>query len=366
MTHEAEEQADRLSRATACLYGVAVGDIIGRAGSWHTTESIFAAYGAPIQDLVKREPSAIKGKTKWLFGETSDDTEFTCVLAKTILRDKHVCRRSICAELKKVPERYLSAASCLWSLRKSDDLEHLRLDGHTSGAAMRCSPLGIVWSITEIENLVTSVIDSSVITHGDCTALSAACAVAAAISAAIDGVRGDGVIEQARRAAMICEAKVRTSALPAISQKIPEVYSLIQDLQIDLTLREDILLLRDTIARSCEIGRQACYLAPIAIALAVKFANAHQAIVAAANMGGDADTTASIAGAISAAIAADTLPSSWIKHMEDNNAHQLAQLARDLLSYRGKIVGRECTLWQEGFPVANAACGCRQPGWLSA
>lgn len=353
-THEISSS----ERAIACFQGVAVGDIIGRAGGWHTTESILSSYGHLIQDIVVRQPNALKPKSKWLLGQTSDDTVFTLAVARSILKHRFVCRRSICYELRGIPEKYFSAASGMWKVKESNNLDYFHLEGAHSGAAMRASPMGIIWNIKQVDDLVNSVINMSVMTHGDSTAISAACAVAAAISAAIEGCVGQRVIDHAAKASIICERQISNSNLPNVSDKLLEVYSLIENVSVNLLNPNNMLDFRDLIAKSCDISRRACFLVPVAIALAVKFGNARQVIIAATNLGGDTDTRASIAGAIAAAIAPRTLPSPWILTMEDVNKHQMELLASELFRLRGKLKTYDCTHWEDKQPVANDMCMC--------
>lgn len=80
-----------------------------------------------------------------------------------------------------------------------------------------------------------------------------------------------------------------------------------------------------------------------ALAFVFAFQDAEKAILAATNYGGDADTTARVAGAIAGAMYPHTLPKRWIAFMEQVNNHNLAALARKLFAHRGQCtVQRRC------------------------
>jgi ADP-ribosylglycohydrolase len=75
-------------------------------------------------------------------------------------------------------------------------------------------------------------------------------------------------------------------------------------------------------------------LVPLALALATTLDSADAAILLAANVGGDSDSVASIAGAILGARCPETVNDDWYEIVERVNAHDLVALADDLAAIR--------------------------------
>ena len=73
---------------------------------------------------------------------------------------------------------------------------------------------------------------------------------------------------------------------------------------------------------------------PLAISLATVMQSAEAAILLAANIGGDSDSVASIAGAILGARCPTTVSDEWYATVERVNGHNLTQLAEDLTQLR--------------------------------
>jgi ADP-ribosylglycohydrolase len=73
---------------------------------------------------------------------------------------------------------------------------------------------------------------------------------------------------------------------------------------------------------------------PLALALATVMQSAEAAILLAANVGGDSDSVASIAGAILGARCPETVNDEWYAVVEKVNGHDLLPLAEDLAGLR--------------------------------
>ena len=69
---------------------------------------------------------------------------------------------------------------------------------------------------------------------------------------------------------------------------------------------------------------------PLALALATILDSAEAAILLAANIGGDSDSVASIAGGILGARYPDSVPDEWHSVVEAVNGHDLAAVAESL------------------------------------
>jgi ADP-ribosylglycohydrolase len=73
---------------------------------------------------------------------------------------------------------------------------------------------------------------------------------------------------------------------------------------------------------------------PLALGLATLMQSAEDAILLAANVGGDSDSVASIAGGILGARYPATVNQQWYEVVERINRHDLAGLARELTRLR--------------------------------
>jgi ADP-ribosylglycohydrolase len=73
---------------------------------------------------------------------------------------------------------------------------------------------------------------------------------------------------------------------------------------------------------------------PLALTLAILMESAEEAILLAANIGGDSDSVASIAGAILGARYPDTVNDAWFRIVETVNGHNLVAVAESLAVLR--------------------------------
>jgi ADP-ribosylglycohydrolase len=73
---------------------------------------------------------------------------------------------------------------------------------------------------------------------------------------------------------------------------------------------------------------------PLALGLATVMRSAEEAILLAANVGGDSDSVASIAGGILGAMHPDTVNQQWYEVVEGVNGHNLAAIAGELARLR--------------------------------
>ena len=73
---------------------------------------------------------------------------------------------------------------------------------------------------------------------------------------------------------------------------------------------------------------------PLAIGLALVTKSASQTILLATNIGGDADSVASIGGALTAAMCPQSVDEGWYQAVENVNNHSLVELATKLAALR--------------------------------
>ena len=316
-------------RAIACLEGLSTGDAIGKqtenlqpAGilRWYP-EGIRGFQGSPGKVMPRYENNP---KRKWHFAETTDDTEQTIAVSRAILRDRSVLHASVGRELLGCDKSVHPGVKSMWTFKQSADPGRVAPDGDGCGAAMRVSPVGILYSSARLDDLVKGACEASIPTHGGQLAICAAAAVAVAISVALDSGSALDVLKAAIRAAEIAE-KLKPPPRPVT------MASAIQNVYDDLSGWKE--LTSENLARYYFPDRPETKV-PLAISLAVITKSAEHTALLAANIGGDADSVASIGGAIAGALNPASVNQDWFKVVNAVNDNNLTQVARALVTLR--------------------------------
>jgi ADP-ribosylglycohydrolase len=192
---------------------------------------------------------------------------------------------------------------------------------------MRVSPVGVLNPPDALETIARGAFECSIPTHGGQFGICAAAAVAAAISAAIEGKDVAGVLTTA------VEAAHRTQDLCPVESRI-NVGELIRAVCEWLAGRPS--LSADEIAEKC-FPREPVNIVPLAIGLALVIESAEATTRIAANIGGDSDSVASIGSAIAAALSPQSLNEAWFRVVYSVNpaeCSRLSALASDLAERR--------------------------------
>lgn len=320
-------------RVVACLRGIATGDAIGKQ-----TE------GLPHRDVLRWYPHGIRGfegtpgsvipryvgntKREWRIGETTDDTERTLAVACAIVAEQSVSHVRIGREMLKCTKCVHPGVRSLWDFHQAGDPTRIARAHDGCGAAIRVAPVGVYYASDCMEDLVNGAREASISTHGGSMAIAAAAATAAAVSAAIDGSSPRGIVGVAERAAALAESHWPSRSAPAFATAIRAVHDGLASLP---AVRPG-----DVAARW--FPNQPLTIVPLALGLATVLESAEEAILLAANIGGDSDSVASIAGGILGAAHPDTINEHWCEVVEDVNEHVLVTIAHELAPLR-----RECS-----------------------
>jgi ADP-ribosylglycohydrolase len=316
-------------RIIACLKGVAVGDAIGKQTENLSYDDVLRWYpngvrgfeglpGTPIPRYMRNR------KREWKIAETTDDTERTIAVARAILRDREVRHTSVGRELLECRKSVHRGVQSLWEFHQAGDPARVtdRHDG--CGAAVRVAPVGILHGTGHLGDLVAAARQASISTHGGPLAVAAAAATAAAVSAAVDGLAPPEIIGIAQRAAAMSEG---TSARTPINSFANAVSAVHQDLTQWRELRPGQIAAR-------YFPDNPLTIVPLALALAAITHSAEAAILLAANVGGDSDSVASIAGGIAGARFPGTINPQWYAAVEEVNGHELTSIAEGLSALR--------------------------------
>ena len=259
-------------------------------------------------------------KHEWRIGETTDDTERTIAVARAIISDRAVSHVSIGREMLRCVKCVHPGVRSLWEFHQAGDPARIATMHDGCGAAIRVAPVGIFHAPNALDALVSGAREASISTHGGALAIAAAAATAAAVSAAIAGAPPQQVLCLAEQAAAESERRWPTSAPSAFANAIRAVHD-------DLASRP---IIRSGDVASGWFPNRPLTIVPLALGLATTMNSAADAILLAANVGGDSDSVASIAGGILGAMYPHTVNQQWYDIVERINGHNLSALSREL------------------------------------
>lgn len=318
---------DTLNRIMACLKGVATGDAIGKQTESLHFEAIpqwfpngISGFHGEIGSIMPR----YAGKHYfWKFGETTDDSEQTLSIARVIAKDGEITHSSVGKELM-LCQKSNRPTLLLGQFQQIGNPARVAFEGDGCGAAMRSAPIGALFTTRRMNDLVSSVFEASIPTHGGRIAICGASAIAAAVSAAIDGKLPSEIVQHAVQAARIAEKYRPETTEENIADHILHVYDDLSSLEaLSLEYIKDKYMPWKT---------------PNIVALAITFAvlaqSAEKTTLLATNLGGDTDSVASMGSAIAGALSPQTVNERWYQAVAEVNGNELLQLAPKLAQLR--------------------------------
>ena len=274
-------------RVVACFQGLATGDAIGKQTETLSPADVRKWYPGGITGFHGRPGDVIPryaGKRyEWRIGETTDDTEQTLAVARALLARGDADHEAIGTELLHCRKSVHPGVS-MWSFLQAGDPARIASGGDGCGAAMRSAPIGVIYSSSRLDELMRGAYECAIPTHGGQLAIGAAAAVAGAVSAAIDGRPPGEVLagrdRQPRQGRPRSRVRLRRS-MPSC--------------QVESTWESTKL--RSVLSRPDGDHRAAGDQPGADHGIRAK-----ETALLAANLGGDADSVASIGGAIAGAM----------------------------------------------------------------
>lgn len=322
-------------RATAALYGLAIGDALGMPTQMLSRDQIAERFGRlrGFESAAADHPIAAGLPP----GSITDDTEQALLLARHLVRnggrvDAAQFARELMAWEDAMRERGSldllgpSTKSAVAALLGGASPDQAGRFGGTNGAAMRVTPVGIVLGAADLGALVDRVVEASLITHNTGVAIAGAAAVAAAVSAGLDGATVMECIPIAIRAASLGQDRGHWQAGGDVSRRIGWATSLVDPNEAERSLDDVVDLVGTSLATQESVP------ATFAI-LALYPDDPWQAVLTAASVGGDTDTIAAMVGAVAGACGG-VFPVAAIETVRSVNGLQLEALAADLLAFR--------------------------------
>jgi ADP-ribosylglycohydrolase len=326
------------SRAAGALYGLAVGDALGMPTQSLPRAEIVARYGGLLGTFEPGPPDhpLAAGLPA---GTITDDTEQALLLATLVVEGGGVvdtaelARRLLAWEESMRARGSLdlpgpSTKRALSALLAGADVDEAGRFGVTNGAAMRITPVGIATSCSAIDVLVDRVVQASRLTHNTGVALAGAAAVAAAVSAGVDGASVPEAARVAVDAAALAAGRGHWVAAADVAARIIWATGLATGRDPDTAISIVYSLVGTSLATQESV--------PAAFAvLAAAPDDPWLACRIAASLGGDCDTIAAMVGAIGGAChGADAFPQSARGMVARVNGLRLDEIARDLLALR--------------------------------
>lgn len=297
----------RKNKILGGLLGAAVGDALGSATETRSTRQIIEKFGGLVDTFIAPPDDVFaRGFKK---GSVTDDFSLAYCTAQAIIDNKGVVNENVAKEAlikwSKTPYYVLAGPTTVSAVDKMLNKEvkpsnsFLSYDTNkgSDGGAMKISPVGLA-SGGDIDKAIEDAIIICKPTHFNTTALSGACAVAAAVSEALnENATLDTIVSAGLKGAAVGYDRAlkegKELANPSVYKRIVLAVEIAKKFDGDMakTMEE----LEDVIGS----GLSASEAVPCAFGLLVASkGNTKKAIVAAANIGSDTDTVATIVGAI--------------------------------------------------------------------
>ena len=302
----------RFSRAYGALAGLALGDALGMPTQAMSPEQIRAVYGT-ITGLVDGDASQPYAPGMPA-GSVTDDTEQALLVASLLVRGRGSSSGRVALDAGEFAHALLawedsmiergsldllgpSTKAALERVRAGEDPLTVGGAGTTNGAAMRVTPIGIAMSTADPEAFADAVWSSCQVTHATRQGFQSAALVAAAVSMGIDTARST-------------TPDLRGLLWKALSyvDSLPERGAWTPDPDVVAATRRAMQLVANPASSSLEclveqVGTSVASAQAIPMAFALLARDpSPQALLDAANIGGDTDTIGAIAGAILGAV----------------------------------------------------------------
>ena len=335
----------RFSRAYGALAGLALGDALGMPTQAMSPEQIRAVYGR-ITGLVDGDASQPYAPGMPA-GSVTDDTEQALLVASLLVRGRGSSSGRVALDAGEFAHALQawedsmiergsldllgpSTKAALERVRAGEDPLSVGGAGTTNGAAMRVTPIGIAISTADPEAFADAVWSSCQVTHATRQGFQSAALVAAAVSMGIDTPRSAA----SDMTALLWKAVTYVDSLPERGAWTP-------DPDVVAATRRAMQLVANPASSSLEclveqVGTSVASAQAIPMAFALLARDpSPQALLDAANIGGDTDTIGAIAGAIlGAALGFEVFVGRGLAQVELASHLDLPSVALELLELR--------------------------------
>jgi ADP-ribosyl-[dinitrogen reductase] hydrolase len=294
-----------------CLLGIACGDALGGPVEFQTREQIRAAHPNGLRDFIGGG---------WLHlepGEITDDTQMTLALARSLANGGPLDMEDVGARFiewyrskpKDIGNTTRAALKLLdegesWDRTGKRAMREAR-SAAGNGSVMRCAPVALRFR-QDPEALVRASIDTARITHADLRCTAGAVAINQAIACLLMGGSTDDALESAVAGIHEPETVAAVRRAPSLTEPDVPCGGFVLD---TVTAAFWALCNHDSL---------------------------EETIVAAVALGGDADTTGAVAGALAGArYRVKAIPARWLERLQHREelemlSARLYELSNDL------------------------------------
>jgi ADP-ribosylglycohydrolase len=333
---------DIRDRALAAFYGLALGDALGMPTQSLSRAQIKQRFGAITTLMAADADQPIAPNMP--AGSITDDTEQAILVGEQLIAGQGQIAPAALAQSLIDWEAVMQAKGSQDLLGPSTKRAiEMILAGHspeeagrfgtTNGAAMRITPVGITADIADPARFIAAVVQACQVTHNTNLGISSAAAVAAVVSAGINGLNLGQALDMGIQAAQAGAEHGYWIAGGQIGARIQWARSLCADCT-PTALPE---LIYEVIGTS--VASQESVVAAFALASQVAAGRlaAFDALCMAASLGGDTDTIAAILGAmLGACMGLAVWPTSLLVQIRKVNTLELEPLVEGLLTLRSR------------------------------
>ena len=351
-------QSTRIDRVRGCLLGLAIGDALGAPLEGLGAQQIRAHYHL-VTDYVDGARAWKKKPYRWrLPGLYTDDTQQAMALADVVLARGRVDVDHLAAVYLDMaqPEGGYAGAhrgvgrsfrQVLADLKRGVAPDRSGQESAGIGAAMRIAPLALYFA-DDPEALYHAVMAASLMTHRDVRSITGALAVAFAVRRILEGdARDPSLLFRVAADVARAETRIATEFGPRVASLDEHGRSMSQAIArtealLDIPRERALAALveeanrhgAEPICRRPTMGfPPACI--PTCLYLFLTTDSFEEALIEVVNLGGDADSTGAILGALTGAFyGIDAIPQRWLVGLQnregvDARAVALAQRSTD-------------------------------------
>jgi ADP-ribosylglycohydrolase len=331
---------ERYEKILGGFLGAAVGDAMGAATETRSMEQIKSYFGGYVKEfLPPPDDTFARGRKP---GQITDDFSLAYYMARAIIKSNGVVNQQVAKDglldWAGVDEYYIPFAgpttrAAIEEFRgnKVQSAGELVINNSkaTNGSAMKIFPVGLL-NAGNIQRAIEDAVEMSMPTHGNSLSVSGACAVAAAVSRAMDGDADVYNIVQsglygAREGERMGKERGIAVAGPSVARRLELAVEIgLKRRNIEEAMRD----IGDIIGSGLHISEAV----PAAFGLFVAAeGNAMECIYAGVNVGNDTDTVATIVGAIAGTLRGyKSMPKEYLDIINERNNMDLGELSHSL------------------------------------
>ena len=319
-------------RILGALYGQAIGDSMGMPTELWPIQKIRSKFGRHITtflDGTDDNDIAINFKA----GEYTDDTNQAFAILDALIETdwqpdtkilvKHIMKWADAVGAWTNNILGPSSKAALKMVKEGKDPKEVTKTALTNGCGMRISPIGTLYEPDQFNDLVKMVYEVTKITHSSDVAISGACMIAGAVTAALADYSWDQIITYAERANN-AGFKLGAPTWAAHNKDRLEV-----GLDLAHKYAGDDDAFSEAIYNTVGTGTTISESIPAALSIAYYAKDVKKSAVICTNLGGDTDTIGAMATAICGAkVGASQIPQDWKDLIDEKNPqHNIEEFA---------------------------------------